>query len=206
MTPVSHSFFGFTAGFVISPITEKLGLSRARTVLLCTAGSLLPDIDSISVFFNQQIYYGKDWYSHHALSHSIFGSLLLATVVMLVIQPFLPVRMFKNRSALKIWIVSLAVLYIGCLTHLPCDMVTCKSTSWSGGIPLFAPFSWSRSGEWCHMPWKDYYVIYMAIAAYLFLISIWLIEFLLRKKTLLLPLLSGRYFGVGHSSCQRIQI
>ena len=49
------------------------------------------------------------------------------------------------------------------------------------------------------MPWKDYFLIYVAIAAYLVFISIWVIESRLKKKTLMLPLLSA--FILGYAIC-----
>ena len=88
MTPISHSFFGFTTGFVLSPITKRLGISGKRTVLLCTLGSLIPDIDSISLILNRQIYYDSKWYSHHGILHSVFGTIWMVESM--------PIRLAQN--------------------------------------------------------------------------------------------------------------
>ena len=188
MTPISHSFFGLTTGFILSPFTRKLGISRKRTVLLCTLGSLIPDIDSISLILNRQIYYGSKWYSHHGILHSVFGVFLLAFAIMLVIEPLLWFRILKSRDALKTWIVSFVLLFIGAMIHLLCDMVT-PPGPWEG-IPVLAPFSWSRFGGWQHIYWKDFYLIYISIFTYLVFGTIWMVESLLKKRTFVLPAIS----------------
>ena len=58
------------------------------------------------------------------------------------------------------------------------------------GIPILAPFSWQRFGGWTHIPWKDFYLIYLTIATYVVFTVIWTTEYIFKKKTLLLPILS----------------
>ncbi len=188
MTPISHSLFGFTAGFILSPITGKFGISRKRTVLLCTLGAILPDIDSISLILKRQIYYGTNWYSHHALTHSIAGALLISFTFMLLFQPRLSIHSFKEKTALNKWFISFAVLCVGCIIHLPCDMITLPGV-WNG-IPIFAPFSWKRYGGWTHIPWKDFYLIYLSIITYAVFFIIYFAELIFKRKTIVLPVLS----------------
>ncbi len=188
MTPVSHSFFGFTAGFALCPLTDKLGISRKRTVILSTLGSVMPDIDAISLVLNRKIYFGLKWYSHHGLSHSFSGALVIAIAFIMIFQPGLTLQALKDKASRKTWIVSLFVFFTGSLIHLPCDMVTLPGP-WKG-IPLLAPFSWQRFGGWTHIPWKDYYLIYISIATYIVFIPVFMLEYFLKKKTALLPLIS----------------
>ncbi|MBF0280938.1 MAG: metal-dependent hydrolase [SAR324 cluster bacterium] len=154
MTPISHSFFGFTTGFILSPINAKFGVSRRKTVLFCTIGAIVPDIDAIWLKIDGSVYYGLNWYSHHALTHSVAGALLLSLLFMILFQSKLTYQSFRKKTAIRQWISLFLVLCIGCLMHLPGDMVTFPGP-WKG-IPLWAPFSWKRFGGWSYIPWKDY--------------------------------------------------
>jgi membrane-bound metal-dependent hydrolase YbcI (DUF457 family) len=188
MTPVSHSFFGFTAGFILSPLTSRFGISRKKTVFLCTWGAVIPDIDAISLVLDKGVYFGLKWYSHHGLTHSFTGAFLLSMISTALFHPSQTFRIRQSRSVFQEWIITLAIIFVGAALHLPCDMVTLPGV-WRG-IPLWAPFSWTRYGGWAHIPWSDYYLIYVSIGTYLLFIPIWTLETALKKNSPTLPVLS----------------
>ncbi len=189
MTPVSHSVFGFAAGFILSGITAKAKLSRRRTVILCTAGAVLPDLDAVWLVLDKEIYYGLKWFSHHAVLHSIFGVAIIALIAAILFQPKLTFHAKDSRQAFIKWMASFFVLFSGGLLHLPCDMITLPGV-WEG-LPIFAPFSWDRFGGWAHMPWRDFYFICFSLCTYFVFSLIWLCEYLFKKKTIIIPILAA---------------
>jgi len=148
---------------------------------------MIPDIDSISLVINRNVYFGHHWYSHHAFTHSVVGVLLLNLTCMLLFQPKILWKVFNKDASFKAYTTTYIILVMGALIHLPCDMVTLPG-SWEG-IPLWAPFSWSRYGGWSYIPWKDYFLIYLSLGTYAVVSLIWMTEHLLQKRTLILPLL-----------------
>ena len=185
MTPVCHSFFGFSAGFALFPLVGRFGISRRKTVALSTFGSVLPDVDAIWLVLNRDVYFGLNWYSHHGITHSIIGAFFLACFFSGIVSPKLFNRPFRDRENRLKLLICTVIIFIGCLIHLPGDLVTLPG-SW-GGIPLLAPFSWERFGGWAHMPWKDYYLIVFALGGYAFFLFMTIVEVLVQKKFRVLP-------------------
>lgn len=182
MTPIGHCASGVGVGGVLSPVLNKSFKVpyRALTVIFIIS-SLLPDIDAVSLLFNHRIYFGKWWYSHHMLGHSLIGAAVFAIIIALIyITIAIALRGMRNlfrreklplEGRIRRFIGALLAAYIGCLAHFLGDLPT-PPGPW-GGIALMWP-KMEMYGGWGKIYWHNYYIIYLSIA---FLIGYLAVQF-----------------------------
>jgi len=98
MDILSHTLSGIAVGTVAAAFVRKSRNSAKKKALIILSGALagaIPDIDAISLwsgfdnaigsplglnYSGREIYFGKLWYSHHGMFHSLFMGLLLHTM------------------------------------------------------------------------------------------------------------------------------
>jgi len=136
-------------------------------------GSLLPDLDGISVFFAHNVYYGSKWFSHRGALHTPLGILPLLILIVYGTPTETggqdPPR--DERGAL------LGFLYLGSLLHMVEDMMT-PPGPWAGLMMLW-PLSQRRAGGFARIFWvNEYLIAVLSVAA---LLSLALL--LLMKRT-----------------------
>ncbi len=171
MTPISHIGTGAAAGGIVSLLLNKIFKIPNRAVLAAAmAGSILPDIDAVSLLFDHKAYYGKEWYSHHMFGHSLLGALafsIITAVIYLIIAISCRgvVNLFRKdkiplESRTLRFIGAVIAAYIGCLIHFAGDCPT-PPGPW-GGIALMWP-STKMYGGWNRIFWHNWYFIYLSI-------------------------------------------
>lgn len=128
-----------------------------------------PDLDVISLWSGfddtfgrwlgiphsgREIYFGKYWYSHHAITHSIFGSIICSLVLAL----FMLLRK-SNRSRFA-WVYPIS-FFFGYQMHLWGDTPT-PGSGWEG-IMYWYPSS-EYLGGWGLTWWWNNYDIFLLLA------------------------------------------
>lgn len=146
---LSHFGSGFCVGAAASALRHKRkDRSLFPVPLLVAGGTLLPDLDAISVLFDHATYYSRNWYSHRGMLHSPLGVLPLVALVSFLIGGRGRAR---PRAACALW------LYLGALLHLLEDLPTPRGP-W-GGLMLLFPFSMRRFGGWSHIYWQNEFLM-----------------------------------------------
>jgi hypothetical protein len=157
---VSHFGSGFVFGSVLAPfVSRRLGVPLLHLPTIIAVGTVLPDIDGVSVFFNHAVYYNQSWYSHHGCLHSLFGIIPCSLLFGLIIT-----RVGKNNTLYRFpihFLLVFAALYIGNIVHLAEDLPT-PSGPW-GGLMIWWPFTLQRFGGWSHIWWLNEYLMAVSI-------------------------------------------
>src|SRR5215210_4620460 len=147
---ISHFSSGFCLGACLLPLNRRFPrtVSLAAPTLVAI-GSLLPDLDGISVFFAHNVYYGSKWFSHRGALHTPLGILPLLILIVYGTPTETggqdPPR--DERGAL------LGFLYLGSLLHMVEDMMT-PPGPWAGLMMLW-PLSQRRAGGFARIFWVN---------------------------------------------------
>lgn len=181
MDILSHTLSGIAVGTAVATFVKSSRYSLKRKFYIILSGALagaIPDIDAISLWSGfdsyigtplglrhsgSDIYFGKLWYSHHGMMHSLFMGLLLPFLWWVIggtfsrnRQKFIPrltARWHKGKLG------SLA-FFLAYSVHCFQDMIT-PSGSW-GGIRLLFPAS-DYFGGWNHIWWWNNYDLFLVI-------------------------------------------
>lgn len=144
-------------GFCIGTLLAKPNKNRPRynlnykIPLLVSIGSVIPDLDSISVFFNHSIYYSDKWFSHRGALHS-FGGVICMSAIMVGFY-YIGTLIKKKSSHPKFPAASFIYLCLGGIIHLLADLPT-PAEPWNG-IMLFWPLSTTHVGGYGHIWWVN---------------------------------------------------
>ena len=129
------------------PVVKPKPWQVPLVLLVGAFGGALPDVDAISQWSGfdatigrwfglahegSDIYYNQFWYSHHGITHSILGMLLLTGVFLLIMRVCLPKRKRKWN-----WTFALPFM-LAYFAHILEDLPTPGSV-WEG-VMLFCPF------------------------------------------------------------------
>lgn len=161
---ISHFCSGVCVGSLLSTICFRNSRKQPAVIPLAVGlGAILPDLDGITIFFSHRIYYSSLWYSHHGISHTLFGSLLIV-ICLFVITTVVMICFNKNsyNSLLSVY----TLLYLGCLLHIAEDM-PCPPGPWHGFMLLW-PVSEQRFGAWSHIGWIDEFLMVIFLVGVLF--------------------------------------
>ena len=161
---ISHFCSGFCIGSIFSSFIRKTPITSLFTFpVLIALGSIFPDLDGISVFFNHKVYYETFWYSHHGAFHSLLGiapfSLLFSAIITFV----------RNRSTYASFYRSLfpifGLIFFGNIIHILEDL-PCPLGPWHG-LMIFWPLSSNRFGGWAHIWWLNEYLMVLLFSGML---------------------------------------
>lgn len=181
MDILSHTLTGIAVGTVGCAFVKRGRNSVRKKALIILSGALagaIPDMDAISLWsgfddyigstFNlshtgRQIYFGKLWYSHHGMFHSLFMGALIP-VLWLVLGSVIGKRSgsIQNRFQRRFHSGKLGMLIFFSAYALHCfeDMIT-PSGSWDG-VRLFFP-STEYYGGWSKIWWWNNYDLFLII-------------------------------------------
>lgn len=153
---VSHFSAGFLAGAAILPLDRRFPRQVSlRVPTLVGVGSLLPDLDGVTVFFAHDVYYGRGWISHRGALHSPVGMIPVALLISVAVFHASRHRIRNERAfPLK---ATFGCLYVGSLLHMLADLPT-PPGSWNGLMPLW-PLSSVRWGGFSRIFWANEYLI-----------------------------------------------
>lgn len=179
MDILTHTVTGMAVGTVVAAFSRGKFKRKTAIILAGTLGGALPDIDAISLWSKfdavigstlsmplsgRNIYFGKHWYSHHALMHSIFMAALLPLLWWLLgglisrnrqkLVPRLSSRWLKGK-------LGMLAFFLGYTLHLFEDTPT-PSGSW-GGINLLWP-STEYIGGYGKIWWWNNYDLFLIVA------------------------------------------
>ncbi len=184
MDILSHTLTGMAVGTVIASFSRG-GFKRKSAIILAgTLAGAIPDIDALSLWSKfdsvigetlglshsgREIYFGKLWYSHHGMMHSLLMSVFFPLAWWLLGGSF-----SKNRQPLKSRLNSrlsrgkfgMIAFFFGYALHLIEDMIT-PSGSW-GGVRLFFP-STEYYGGFGKIWWWNNYDLFLLIITVIFL-------------------------------------
>lgn len=178
MDLLSHTLSGIAIGTLFATFSSSGFRKKARIVLLGGLGGMLPDFDAISLWSKfdstigavlglthsgKEIYFGKFWYSHHRVLHSITAAIVLSMLI--AVGLFLKKKYFSFRSIAVYFSKSkfFYFTFIGAfLVHLAEDMPTPASV-W-GGVNLFFP-SEQYIGGYGKIWWWNNYDIFLIICS-----------------------------------------
>jgi inner membrane protein len=193
MDILTHTVSGLAVATIMAHYCRE---DKWKIMGLGALGGALPDIDAISMWSRfdgtfgrllgltesgRDIYFGQQWYSHHAITHSLTASFTLAIIVWV----------FNRKSNFALF-RSLAFLFAYIL-HLFADMPTPGST-W-GGVSFFWP-SHQYLGGSGHVWWWNNYDIFL-IAVTVFLLNGFLLLFKrLKPQWAIYVFLSGLCLGL----------
>jgi len=166
---LTHTLSGMAAGTVCASLSKRSFGQRALIVLAGTVAGVIPDLDVISLWSGfdetfgkwfgvsvpgREIYFGKFWYSHHAITHSIFGSVVCSL--------FLALLMLFRKSNRKrfAWIYPIS-FFLGYQMHLWGDTPT-PGSRWEG-IMYWYPSS-EYIGGWGLTWWWNNYDVFLLLA------------------------------------------
>jgi len=213
MDIISHTLTGIAIGTVIATVSKQNWKLKSTIIILGGIGGALPDLDAISLWSKfdtnigsflelghtgKQIYFGKFWYSHHAIFHSLFTPIFILTL-------WLCISLIKRKSfnliALKSQFIKRKYLFssffLGFLFHLIEDMPT-PSSVW-GGVNLFFPSSNYIGGYGKIWWWNNYDLVLIIISVIIINLSVNLLPKALNKLKIKLSItifLSGLLFGL----------
>lgn len=154
------------AGTVCASLSRRSFAQKMLIVLTGTVAGALPDLDVISLWSGfddsigawmgiehsgRDIYFGKYWYSHHAITHSLFASVVCSLVLGLLM-------LLRQSNRLKFaWVYPLT-FFFGYQMHLWGDTPTPGSV-WEG-IMYWFPSS-EYLGGWGLTWWWNNYDIFL---------------------------------------------
>jgi membrane-bound metal-dependent hydrolase YbcI (DUF457 family) len=125
-------------------------------------GAMMPDGDVVTrIFAGRGDYFGRAWFSHRQVSHSLLGTLILALVVAAVLfGPVVwragllaPTASIRRSSRRRAYAWAVGCLWAGGMLHLLGDMVTP-----SRPLPVLWPLEQSYGG-WAHIGWFSPYLL-----------------------------------------------
>lgn len=160
MMTLNHGLSGYVCGRVAMPVLRRYSPLTPRTMgWAFFLGAMMPDGDVVTrLLSGRGDYFGRSWYSHRQLTHSILGTLVLALVVGAVL--FGPV-VWRHATRGRAYAWAVGCLWAGGLLHLLGDMVTP-----SRALPIFWPLSYSFGG-WSHLGWFSPFLLVLFLAVIL---------------------------------------
>jgi len=167
------------AGTLVAAFSRGKFKRKAAIILAGTLGGALPDIDALSLWSKfdavisrplglsssgRDIYFGKYWYSHHAMMHSLFMAVLLPFLWWLVggifsrnrqhLKPRLKSRWLRGKLGMLAFFLAFS---LHCLEDTPTP-----SGSW-GGVNLLWP-SAEYIGGFGKIWWWNNYDLFLIVA------------------------------------------
>ncbi len=175
-----HAFSGVSAGTVVSSLSNRSFKHRFLLIVISGIGGILPDLDAISLWSKfdssigalfgltnsgRDIYFSKLWYSHHAFLHSLFASLLIVSVLIILASFNLAIRGEPMFNSIKSVFKKNYLLYLsfisGFVMHIIGDLPT-PSCVWDG-VDLFWPFGDYVGGTGDTWWWNNYDVFIISV-------------------------------------------
>lgn len=157
------------AGTVCASLSKRSFGQRALIVLTGAVAGALPDLDVISLWSGfddtlgkllginhdgRDIYFGKYWYSHHAITHSFFASVVCSIALGLLM-------LFRKSNRVRFaWVYPVA-FFFGYQMHLWGDTPT-PGSRWEG-IMYWFPSS-EYIGGWGLTWWWNNYDVFLLLA------------------------------------------
>jgi len=181
MDILSHTLSGIAIGTVAASFVRTSKYSVKKKFLIVLSGALagaIPDIDAISLWSGfddfignplglsrsgREIYFGKLWYSHHGMFHSLFMGLLIPLLWWLLGGIFSRNRLKLAPRIRDRWQrgkLGMLTFFIAYGIHCFEDMIT-PSGSW-GGVRLLYP-SAEYYGGWSKIWWWNNYDLFLII-------------------------------------------
>ena len=159
---------GVAAASLGMSFTDYSPKQKSKFLVLGALAGAFPDLDAVSLWSKfdgtignwlnlpagKAIYFGKNWYSHHAFLHSVFAAILFVFLVWLI---FRCTDLFEQTKNVKIVLFSLFICYN---LHLLEDMPT-PACVW-GGVRYWFP-SGSYAGGWGRIWWWNNYDLFLLI-------------------------------------------
>jgi inner membrane protein len=160
---------GMAIATVCAAASKKSAAQKGLIVFIGALAGALPDLDVISLWSGfdgsigkwlgvthpgRDIYFGKYWYSHHAITHSVFADLVLSFLLVGLI--FLKRKRFTNFP----WIYPMT-FFLAYQMHLFGDMPTPGSV-WEG-VQYWYP-SDDYVGGWGVTWWWNNYDIFLLLS------------------------------------------
>jgi membrane-bound metal-dependent hydrolase YbcI (DUF457 family) len=171
MMTLNHGFSGYVCGRVAMPVLRRYAPVSERALgWAFFLGAMLPDGDVLTrIVVGRGDYFGRAWYSHRQITHSVLGTLLLALLAGAVLfAPVVwrrPAQFGAGEGGVAgragpwrryAWVVG--GLWVGGLLHLLGDMATPGRP-----LPVFWPLPQSY-GAWSHIGWFSPYLLWMFLA------------------------------------------
>lgn len=174
MDILTHTLSGVAVATVVAS-SSKIDISKKINYLILGAfAGALPDFDAISLwskfdkYFGKilnlkhtgnTIYFSKFWYSHHGFLHSIFASILLITIFLLMFY------LFQNQFKLKDYFYVNKLYFLTFILafnlHLLEDMPT-PACVW-GGVNYFWPSKTYIGGSGDIWWWNNYDIFLIVV-------------------------------------------
>lgn len=178
MDVVTQIIAGLLIGTVVAGFVMCRPAQRFKIVLAGGLGGIFPEVDTLSLMpwfdrtlgkwmgINQSgidIYFGNEWFSHQAFTHSLLG-LLCCTGAIWFLNILFYTHVIKHARTWKAAGSYLAPYFIafagGYLLHLMLDLFT-PAGPW-GGIRLFFPMD-VYIGGWGKLWWWNNYDIILVL-------------------------------------------
>lgn len=165
-----HTVSGMVVGTAAAGISKGSGFRKGLLVFTGMAAGALPDLDVISLWSGfddsigswlglqhsgRDIYFGKFWYSHHAITHSLFAALACSGVLLGIM------KLIKRKRLRKKDMIFPVTFFFGYIAHLLGDLPTPGSV-WEG-IQFWYP-STDYIGGWGMTWWWNNYDIFLIIS------------------------------------------
>ncbi|MEK6816355.1 MAG: metal-dependent hydrolase, partial [Nanoarchaeota archaeon] len=145
---LTHTLFALFIGVILIPLLNFKGKQRMAYIAVLLAGNA-PDIDIIIRAFGAGLYLTN----HRVLSHSVFGILALAVILMIIFSLIL-----RQKDYWQYFVLALA----GILAHIFLDVIT------AFGTVVFYPFNHVRY-SFSIIPVIDIFVLIIFIVGLWFL-------------------------------------
>lgn len=165
-----HTFSGLAVGTAAAGLCKGSGRRKALVVFTGMVAGALPDIDAISLWsgFDQSIgswlnlslkgrdiYFGTYWYSHHAITHSLFAAIVCSLSLLGLI------KLFKRSHFRRRDMIFPITFCLGYLAHLAGDLPTPASV-WDG-IQFWFPSSDWVGGSGLTWWWNNYDIFLLLV-------------------------------------------
>lgn len=196
MDILSHTLTGVAVSTVVISFSSGSIKTRVMIILCGTLGGALPDIDTFSYWSGfdtyignplglaisgREIYYGKFWFSHHGMMHSLFMAFLLPVIHFVITGLFKPKQLYRYFGKHKLKITAFVLAYS---LHLVQDMIT-PSSSW-GGVRLLFPITEYFGGYGKIWWWNNYDLTLIIVTTILLNSTVLLLRY---KSKVITPIL-----------------
>ena len=154
MMTLNHGLSGYVCGRVAMPLMRRWAPLRQSTLgWAAFLGAMLPDLDVLARLAGRANYFSGAWYGHRGASHSVTGTLVLATVAALLL--YKPLAGRDRAYAWRPWLWLVGVMWAAGLVHIVGDLFT-------PGMPM--PVLWPldlRVGAFRHIGWFSPYILWL---------------------------------------------
>lgn len=185
MDIITHTLSGVAIGTVLTSFSSNKFRNKFGLIAIAGLGGAFPDFDTISLWSKfdttigklfalensgKEIYFSKFWYSHHGFLHSLFASIIIALIF--VILMYLIKSRFKELSVNNLihsfknnWLYLIGFV-LAYTIHLLEDMPT-PDCVW-GGVNFFWPLK-SYSGGTGDIWWWNNYDVFLIVVGVIIL-------------------------------------